>query len=71
MSIALKSDLFISKFGAGHVCEWDLSSGDVIEHKVHDGAVVFMALSGDRIIITCGDNVTRLFNLSTCLSVLL
>jgi hypothetical protein len=62
-----------SLISLGHVGEWDLSSGDLIEHKVHDGPVFRMALSGDRI-VTCDNNRggdIRLFSLSTCLSVLL
>ncbi len=51
----------------GHVGEWDLSSGDLIEHKVHDGIVEYMALSGDRI-VTCNESdVLRVSNVTTCL----
>ena len=53
----------------GHVCEWDLSSGDLIEHKVQDNEVYKMALSGDRIVIVSG-GVIRVFNVSTCMLVL-
>jgi hypothetical protein len=38
------------KIVVGHVGEWDLLSGDVIEHKVHYGTVLCMALSGDKIV---------------------
>ena len=61
----------LHKLDVGHVVEWDLSSGDQIEHKVHGGTVFDMALSGDRI-VTCDDfDVIRVSNLSTCSLVLL
>jgi hypothetical protein len=41
----------------------------VIEHKVNDGAVRFMALSGDSI-VTRGNGVIQVFNVSTCLLLL-
>ena len=55
----------------GYVSEWEQSSGGLREHKVHDGAVWFMALSGDMI-ASCDfhDEVIRLFNVSSCLLVL-
>jgi hypothetical protein len=40
-------------------------SGDVMEHKVHDGAIVYMALSGDMIAFCYGDCI-RVINNSTC-----
>ncbi len=49
--------------------EWDLSSGDVIEHKVHDVAVIRMAVSGDKIVTSDAARVIRVFNVSTCLSI--
>ena len=52
----------------GHVGEWDLSSGDLIEHKVHDGAVYCIALRDDMIITSDG-GVIRAFDI-TCLLLL-
>jgi hypothetical protein len=40
-------------------------SGDLIEHKIHDGSLFRMALSGDKIIISNG-GVIQVFNVSTC-----
>ena len=63
----------MDEFVVGHVGEWDLSSGDLMEHKVHDGALVRMALSGDRIVTgTDGfiGGVIRVLNVSTCLLLL-
>ncbi len=55
----------------GYACEWDLSSADLTEHKVHDGAVVNMAVSGDRIVThDYANDVIRVFTSSTCLLVL-
>ena len=54
----------------GHVGEWDLSSGDLIEHKIHGGAVVRMAVSGDRIVTRGNEGAIRVLNVSTCLLVL-
>ncbi len=66
----MKCDRFIGEPDVGKVGEWDLSSGNLIEHKVHGGAVSCMALSGDRIVIGAINNAIRLFNISTCLLVL-
>ena len=62
---------------AGHVGEWVLSSGDVIERKIRDGQVLYMAVSGDRIVtssddgtFSSGHHVIQVFNVSTCLLVL-
>ena len=64
----------IDELVVGYLGEWDLSSGDVIEHKVHDDAVDCIALSGDMIVTSYyngGDaNIIRVFNVSTCLLVL-
>ena len=51
----------------GDVCEWDLSSEDLIEHKVHDSSVTCMALSGDRIVTYDDRGSIQVFNVSTCL----
>jgi hypothetical protein len=59
----------MDEFVVGHVGEWDLSSGDVIEHSVSDDAVWRMALSGDRI-VTSGGGAIRVSNVATCLLVL-
>ncbi len=37
----------------GHVYEWDLLTGDLTGHNVRGGAVLLMALSGEKI-VTCG-----------------
>ncbi len=67
-ALILKCDWFIDELVVGHVGIWDLANGDLIEHKVHDGGVYRLALSGDRI-VTCDDqyDVIRLFNLCSCL----
>ncbi len=50
---------------------WDLSSGDVIEHKVNDDIVCCMALSVSRdMIVSHGGGVIRVLNVSTCLLLL-
>ncbi len=67
--MALKGAKRIDDLVVGHVGEWDLLSGDLIEHKVHDRRVFCMALSGNMFVI--GDGVVvRVFHLSTCLLVL-
>ncbi len=53
----------------GDVGEWDMSSGDLKEHKVFDDAVFKIALSGDRM-VTSGDDVIRAFSVFTCLLML-
>jgi hypothetical protein len=53
----------------GYVGEWDLSKGDLIEHKIHDRAVDRMALSVDMI-VTCNAHAILVFNISNCLLVL-
>ena len=63
----MRQDLFIDEILVGHVGAWDLSSGDLIEHKIHGCAVLLMALSGDRIVISFWNHVIRVFNCSTCL----
>ena len=50
----------------GHVGEWDLSCGDLIEHEVQDGAVYYMALSGGMIVTSDGF-LNQVFNVLTCL----
>ena len=59
----------MDKIIVGNVCEWGLSSGVLIEHKVHDGVVYRIALSGDRIVTDSG-GLIRVFDISTCLLVL-
>ncbi len=66
--MVLKCDGFIYELPVGHVGEWDLSSGDLIEHKVNDGPVDYMAHSGDKIVIK-RDGI-RVFNVLTCLLLL-
>ncbi len=53
----------------GNVGEWDLSSGDAIEHKVYDHAIHFIALSGARIVTgnSSYDTQVRVFDLPMCL----
>ena len=60
----MKCDRFIDELVVGYICEWDLSSGDLIEHKVYDDPVYYMALSGDRIVVSC-KIFTRVRNLPT------
>ncbi len=60
----------IDDLAVGYVCEWDLSSGDFIEHKVHDRGVDRMAVSGDMLVTRDWNNAIRLFNIPTCLFVL-
>ncbi len=50
----------------GNVGEWDLLSGDLIEHTAQDHAVYRIAVSGDMI-ATGGRAFIRVFNISTCL----
>jgi hypothetical protein len=64
-------ELFIDELVVGHVGEWDLSSGDLVEHKAHDDAVLCMALSGDRIITCDNHSVVRMFKLPSSLFVFL
>ncbi len=56
----------------GNVGEWNLSNGDLIEHKVHDCAVCFIALIGDMIVACDGSSSLQVFSLpaSACLLVL-
>ncbi len=68
-ALVLKRDGLFDELDVGHVGEWDLSSGDVIEHKIHGFRVYRMALSGDMIVTSTG-RVIRVFNVSTCLLVL-
>ncbi len=64
-------DSLIDERVVGHVGEWDLSSGDLIEHKVHDDAAWRMALSGGMIVICDDDDSIRVINISTCSLMLL
>ncbi len=71
MSVFFKCDIFNGDLVVGYVGEWDLSSGDLLERKIHRSRVYCMALSGDRIVTSNSDDVIRMFNVSTCLLVLL
>jgi hypothetical protein len=53
-------------FLVGCIVEWDLVSGDLLEHQVHEAEVSLMALSRDKIATFDGDDAIRVFNLSTC-----
>jgi hypothetical protein len=68
MRIGFEAGL-VDELLVGHVGEWGLSSGDLIEHKAHESRVYCMCLSGDKI-ATGDDRVVRVFNVSTCLSLL-
>ena len=57
---------FIDERVVGHVCEWDLSSGDQKEHNVHGDAVSFIALSGDMVVASDNVSVIRVLNIRTC-----
>jgi hypothetical protein len=57
------------EFVEGDVGEWDLSSGDLVKHKVYEDPLICMAISGDKI-ATSGDNVIQVCNISTCLFLL-
>ncbi len=70
-STSLICDSFMGELIVGYVGEWDLSSENLIEHKVHDGDVFFMALDGEMIVTCDNHQVYRLFDISTCLLVLL
>ena len=59
------SDSFLR--GIGYIGEWDLSSGDLIEHNLHDGSVYHMALSGARIVTCDSNDIIRVLDLTTCL----
>ncbi len=60
----------IDKHILGYIGEWDMSGGDLIEHKVHDGGVYVIALNGDKIATFDDDhNVIRVFGLSSCMLV--
>jgi hypothetical protein len=64
-ALVLKCEVFV-----GHIGEWNLSGGDVMEHKVHDGALWYMALSGERIVTCDEDFVILVLKVLTCLLVL-
>ena len=63
-------DSLFYKHFVGYIGEWDLSSGVLVDHNFHDGEVFRMSLSGDKI-VTCNKNAIRVFNISSCLLVLL
>ena len=67
--MGLKCDCFTDELVVGHVGEWDLSSGDLIEHKVNDCEVLDMAINGDRIVTSDSSYhpIIRVFNVTTCL----
>ncbi len=67
--MVLKCDRFIDELVVGLIGEWDLSSGDLIEHQVHASEVRCMALSGERIVI-CVTGAIQVFNITTCLLML-
>ena len=56
---------FIYDLVVGTVGEWDLLSGDLIEHTAQDHAVYRIAVSGDMIAIG-GRAFIRVFNIFTC-----
>jgi hypothetical protein len=70
--IVFKWNLFISEdIFLGNACEWDISSGNLIDRKVPDGAIFNIDISGDKMVThDYANNVIRVFNLSTCLLVL-
>ena len=55
------------KFVSGHIVEWDLSSGALVEHKVHEGDVFRSALDGNRIVTLEARGIVRVFDVRTCL----
>ena len=71
LALVVKWAQLIDKFVAGHVGELDLLSGDVMEHKVQNRAIMYMALSGDMIVFCDRDDCIRVINNSTCLLMIL
>jgi hypothetical protein len=65
-ALVLKCDRLIDELFVGYVGEWDLLRGDLIEHKVYDDAVYYIALSGDMIVANGDNECIRVFNVSTC-----
>ena len=59
----------IDELAVGHVGEWDLSNGDLKEHKVFDAPVWRMVLSGDMMVVR-GGVINRVFSIATCLLML-
>ncbi len=64
----LNCDRFIDVLVVGYVGEWDLSTGDLIEHKISDSAVSLVAISGGKIVTYAGADI-RVLDVSTCLLV--
>ncbi len=52
----------------GHVVEWDMSNGELVERKVHGTGVSHISLSGDKIVTCDISGLIRVFIHSTCLS---
>ncbi len=69
--VSLSLDIFDNALFSGHIGEWDLSSGDLVETKMHDRWVYRMALKGDLLATSDGQRVLRAFNIPSCLLVIL
>ncbi len=65
MSIAVC--FFVDESIVGHIVVWNLANGDLMKHKVCHGAVLRMALSGEKIVAFDGSAI-RVFSFSpSCL----
>ncbi len=58
---------FLMKFISGLIVEWDLSSGALVEHRVHERDVCRSALDGNRIVTLETRGMVRVFDVRTCL----